>query len=59
MHDRISSIRYEWICVQLVHIAALREKKTQLFSIEVAILSWEDYANLSFILSSLKAVFWN
>jgi len=59
MHDRISSIRHEWICVQLVRITALKEKKTQLFSIEVPILSSEDYANVSCSYSSLNAVFWN
>jgi hypothetical protein len=59
MHDCISSIRYEWICVQLVHITALREKKTQMFSIEVPILSSEDYANVSYFHSSLNTVFWN
>jgi len=59
MHDCISSIRYEWIWDQLVHITALREKKTQLFSIEVPILSSEDYANVSCFHSSLNAVFQN
>jgi hypothetical protein len=46
MHDCISSIRYEWICDQLVYITALREKKTQLFSIEVPILFSDDYWGL-------------
>jgi hypothetical protein len=59
MHDHISSIRYEWVCVQLVYITALREKKTQLFGSEVPILSSEDYANVSCFHSSLNAVFWN
>jgi hypothetical protein len=57
MHDHISSIRYEWVCVQLAYITALREKKTQLFGSEVLILSSEDYANVSSSYSSVNAVF--